>query len=45
MFDLNLISDYQAPLVEMISVEVECGFAASGGNEESGMNTPGWGGL
>jgi hypothetical protein len=36
---------YDAPQVEIIEVEVEKGFAVSGGNEDGGASAPGMGGL
>ena len=37
--------DYTAPCVEMILVDVEKGFSASGGegNDEGGITLPDWG--
>lgn len=40
---MNEIMNYEAPQVEIIEVEVEKGFATSGGsNPTYGAETPGW---
>lgn len=37
--------DYVSPMIGVVLVEVERGYAESSENGGSGMNTPGWGGL
>ena len=37
---------YESPMVEMVSILVEIGYVASGGDDdEGGMNTPSMGGF
>ena len=39
----KLAENYEAPMVEVIEVEVEMGFAVSGGIDEAQTSVPGFG--
>ena len=37
--------NYISPKLEVLEVVVEYGYGVSGGNDNGGMNAPGWGGI
>jgi len=41
---INSLS-YVSPIVEIVLIGVEKGYAGSNSDGSNGMNTPGWGGL